>query len=93
MLAAGFQNPPAGGGGQRRGGGGQQANQPLKAQKVKDNLYMIVGNGGNTAAFITEAGVVVVDTKNPGNGQAILDQINGRYRRSRKYESQHGKNG
>ena len=73
MLAAGFQNPPAG---QRRGGGGGQAqNSPLKTQKVKDNLYMIVGNGGNTAAFITDAGVVVVDTKNPGNGQAILDQI------------------
>ena len=73
MLAAGLQNPP---GGQRRGGGGgQQAQAPLTTQKVKDNLYMIVGNGGNTAAFITEAGVVVVDTKNPGNGQAILDQI------------------
>ena len=71
MLATSFQNPPAG---QRRGGGAQ-ANGPLKTQKVKDNLYMIVGNGGNTAAFITDAGVVVVDTKNPGNGQAILDQI------------------
>ncbi len=53
----------------------QQGNQPLDIQKVKDNLYMIVGNGGNTAAFITDAGVVVVDTKNPGNGQAILDKI------------------
>jgi cyclase len=54
---------------------GQQAQQPLQIQKVKDNLYMIVGNGGNTAAFITDDGVVVVDTKNPGNGQAILDKI------------------
>jgi len=72
MLAAGFQNPPAG---QRRGAGGGQANGPLKTQKVKDNLYIIVGNGGNTAAFITDGGVVVIDTKNPGNGQAILDQI------------------
>lgn len=71
MLAASYQNPAAG---QRRGGGGQ-ANGPLKTQKVKDNLYMIVGNGGNTAVFITDGGVVVVDTKNPGNGQAILDQI------------------
>src|SRR2546426_2556735 len=53
----------------------QRGNQPLDIQKVKDNLYMIVGNGGNTAAFITEGGVVVVDTKNPGNGQAILDKI------------------
>jgi len=53
----------------------QRGNQPLEIQKVKDNLYMIVGNGGNTAAFITDAGVVVVDTKNPGNGPAILDKI------------------
>ena len=45
----------------------QRGNQPLEIQKVKDNLYMIVGNGGNTAAFITDAGVVVVDTKNPPN--------------------------
>ena len=44
-------------------------------QKVKDNLYMITGGGGNTAAFITDAGVVVVDTKLAGWGQAILDKI------------------
>ena len=73
MWAATFQNPPAG---QRRGGGGgQQEQQPLRIEKVKDNLYMILGNGGNTAAFITDAGVVVVDTKNPNNGPAILDKI------------------
>jgi glyoxylase-like metal-dependent hydrolase (beta-lactamase superfamily II) len=36
---------------------------------------MITGNGGNTGVFITDNGVVVVDTKNPGNGQAILDKI------------------
>ena len=24
------------------------------------------GNGGNTAVFVTDGGVVVVDTKNPG---------------------------
>jgi cyclase len=69
IAAASFQNPPAG------RGGGPPANQPLDIQKVKDNLYMIVGNGGNTAAFITDAGVVVVDTKNPGNGPAILEKI------------------
>jgi glyoxylase-like metal-dependent hydrolase (beta-lactamase superfamily II) len=47
----------------------------LEIQKVKDNLYMITGAGGNTAAFITEKGVVVVDTKLPGNGPAILDKV------------------
>jgi cyclase len=46
-----------------------------KLEKVKDNLYVIVGGGGNTAAFVTANGVVVVDTKLAGWGQAILDQI------------------
>ncbi|HEY8459346.1 MAG TPA: MBL fold metallo-hydrolase [Blastocatellia bacterium] len=55
----------------------QQQNQPveLELQKVKDNLYVIANGGGNTAAFITEKGVVVVDTKIPGNGPAILEKI------------------
>jgi cyclase len=48
---------------------------PLEIQKVKDNLYMITGGGGNTAAFITEKGVVVVDTKLRGNGPGILEKI------------------
>lgn len=42
---------------------------------VKDNLYVIKGGGGNTAAFVTETGVVLVDTKLPGWGQAILDKV------------------
>jgi glyoxylase-like metal-dependent hydrolase (beta-lactamase superfamily II) len=55
----------------------QQQNQPaaLEIQKVKDNLYVISGGGGNTAAFITEKGVVVVDTKLAGNGPGILEKI------------------
>jgi cyclase len=52
-----------------------QAPQALDIQKVKDNLYMITGAGGNTGVFITDNGVVVIDTKNPNNGQAILDKI------------------
>jgi glyoxylase-like metal-dependent hydrolase (beta-lactamase superfamily II) len=47
----------------------------LEIQKVKDKLYMITGAGGNTAAFITEKGVVVVDTKLPNNGPGILEKI------------------
>jgi cyclase len=55
----------------------QQQNPPaaLEIQKVKDNLYVISNGGGNTAVFITEKGVVVVDTKNPGNGPGILEKI------------------
>ena len=57
----------------------QQPAQPeekvIVVDKVKDNLYVLKGGGGNTAVFITATGVVVVDTKNPGWGQPILDQI------------------
>jgi cyclase len=55
----------------------QQQRQPasLEIQKVKENLYMITGGGGNTAAFITEKGVVVVDTKLPGYGPGILEKV------------------
>ena len=47
----------------------------LEIQKVKENLYVIMGGGGNTAAFITEKGVVLVDTKNPGMGPGILEKV------------------
>ena len=55
------------------------ANAPKVAeiQKVKDNLFVITGGGGNTAAFITQKGVVVVDTKLAGWGPAILEKIKG----------------
>lgn len=46
-------------------GGGQQP-QTAEIEKVRDNLYVIRNGGGNTGAFITAAGVVLVDTKNPG---------------------------
>jgi glyoxylase-like metal-dependent hydrolase (beta-lactamase superfamily II) len=54
---------------------GQQ--QELQIEKVKDNLYVITGNGGNTAAFIRNGGVVLVDTKLANNGQQILDKVKG----------------
>jgi len=60
------QGPPAG-----------QANQPkvVDVEKIKDNLYLLKGGGGNTAVFVTDAGVVVVDTKLAGWGPAILEKI------------------
>jgi len=63
ITAAGFQT---------------QAPPPLEIQKVKDNLYMVVTpdyGAGNTAVFITDNGVILVDTKTPGNGQSILDKL------------------
>jgi len=53
----------------------QQKPPALELQKVKDNLFVITGGGGNTAAFITDKGVVVVDTKVPGLGPAILEKV------------------
>ena len=44
-------------------------------QQVKENLYVITGGGGNTAAFVIANGVVIVDTKLAGWGQAILDKV------------------
>ena len=47
----------------------------LEVEKLKDNLWVLKGGGGNTAVFVTAKGVVVVDTKNPGWGQPIIDRI------------------
>ena len=72
LIVSGFQAPSA------------KALAATKIEKLKDNLYVITGSGvdpldafsgGNTAVFITESGVVVVDTKLPGWGPTILDRI------------------
>lgn len=52
-----------------------EAPKVAEIEKVKENLYMIKGGGGNTAAFVTANGVVLVDTKLAGWGQPILDQV------------------
>src|SRR5471030_3513954 len=47
----------------------------VEVEKIKDNLFMLKGGGGNTAVFVGTTGVTVVDAKNPGWGQPILDKI------------------
>jgi len=44
----------------------------IQVDKVGDNLYVLRGGGGNTAAFITAKGVTLVDAKLPGWGKPIL---------------------
>jgi glyoxylase-like metal-dependent hydrolase (beta-lactamase superfamily II) len=66
MSAAALQQPAA---------GGQPAPRVVEVEKLRDNLYMMRGGGGNSAVFITSTGVVVVDTKNPGWGQPLLEKI------------------
>ena len=59
----------------------QNGPKVIVEEKLKDNLYVLrsapngPNGGGNTAVFITTNGVVVVDAKNPGWGQPILDKI------------------
>ena len=53
----------------------QRDRNVAQIEKVKDNLFMVTGGGGNTAAFVTANGVVLVDTKLANWGQAILDQV------------------
>src|SRR5262245_36546993 len=57
------------------GAAAQGAPKVVEVEKLRDNLFMLKGGGGNTAVFIGAAGVVAVDTKNPGWGQPILDRI------------------
>lgn len=54
-----------------------QEEMVVEVEQVRDNLYVLRGGGGNTAALIGADGVTVVDTKLPGWGQPILDAIAG----------------
>lgn len=63
ISVAAFQQPPA------------NAPKVVQVQKLRDNLYMLTGGGGNTAVFIRSDGITLVDTKNPGWGQPILDEV------------------
>jgi cyclase len=69
-LAA--QGPPPG------GGRGPAAGQTVeKIRELKPNLYMITGGGANTLVRVTPEGVIVVDTKNPGdvNYTRVMEEI------------------
>lgn len=47
----------------------------VEVEKLKDNLYVLKGGGGNTTVFVQSNGITVVDTKNPGWGAPILARI------------------
>jgi len=55
----------------------QDREMVIEVEQLEDNLYVLrgQGGGGNTGVFVTSDGVVVVDTKNPGWGQPILEAI------------------
>ena len=64
LAVSAYQAPPS-----------PPAPKVVEVEKIKDNLYMLKGGGGNTAVFVGTTGVVVVDTKLPGWGQPILDKV------------------
>jgi cyclase len=55
----------------------QPAEKPklIEVEKLRDNLFVLRGGGGNSGVFITSTGVVVVDSKNPGWGQPLIAKI------------------
>jgi len=68
------QAPPPGQGGRGRGGPGQTVE---KIRTLKPNLYMVTGGGANTLIRVTPDGLIVVDTKNPGdeNFNRLMEEI------------------
>jgi glyoxylase-like metal-dependent hydrolase (beta-lactamase superfamily II) len=66
---------PQGGG---RAGRGAAAGQTVeKIRQLKPDLYMITGGGANTLVRVTGEGLIVVDTKNPGdeNYNRVMEEI------------------
>jgi glyoxylase-like metal-dependent hydrolase (beta-lactamase superfamily II) len=54
----------------------QQTPPPqLTIEQVKDNLYMVVGDGGNVAVYVTNEGVVLVDDKYEQDYDQILARV------------------
>jgi len=69
------QGPPGGRGG---GKGGPKAGATVeKIRLLKPNLYMITGGGANTLVRVTPEGLILVDTKNPGddNYNRVMEEI------------------
>lgn len=62
-----------------RQGGGPAQQQPsaaaLTVDKLRDNMFVLRGGGGNTAVFIMANGVALVDTKIAGWGQPIIERV------------------
>jgi len=48
---------------------------PLRLEKVKGDLYMISGEGGNVAVYVTSEGVILVDDMFDRNHADILAQV------------------
>ncbi|MGH9147676.1 MAG: MBL fold metallo-hydrolase [Vicinamibacterales bacterium] len=67
-VVAAWQQPPA-------GRGGQPAPMVIEVEKLRDNFFVLRGGGGNTAVYVTAAGVTLVDTKIPGWGKPLIEKL------------------
>jgi glyoxylase-like metal-dependent hydrolase (beta-lactamase superfamily II) len=58
-------------------GGGRAGQTVEKIRQLKPDLYMITGGGANTLVRVTTEGLIVVDTKNPGdvNYNRVMEEI------------------
>jgi glyoxylase-like metal-dependent hydrolase (beta-lactamase superfamily II) len=67
------QGPP----GRGRGGRGGAGQTVEKIRPLEPDLYMITGGGANTLVRVTPEGLIVVDTKNPGdeNYNRLMEEI------------------
>ena len=67
MTVAALQQPP------------KPSASAIEVEKLADNLFVLkalaAGGGGNTSVLVTANGVTVIDTKNPGWGQPLLEKI------------------
>src|SRR5438477_10584233 len=61
----------------QRGGRGGAGQTVEKIKMLKPNLYEITGGGANTLIRVTNQGLIVVDTKNPGddNYNRLMEEI------------------
>ena len=55
----------------------QQQPPQLNIEKVKDDLYTIIGDGGNVAVLITNEGVLLVDDKFEQDHEQIMEKVKG----------------
>ncbi|MEO8100445.1 MAG: MBL fold metallo-hydrolase [Acidobacteriota bacterium] len=78
FTAAVVAQPPAGGGAGKGGKGAPKAGATVeKIRTLKPNLYLITGGGANTLVRVTPEGIIVADTKNPGdeNFDRVMEEI------------------
>ncbi|MEY2882036.1 MAG: hypothetical protein RLZZ15_4416 [Verrucomicrobiota bacterium] len=53
----------------------KQGRPPLGIEKVADDLFVIIGNGGNVGVLVTDEGVVLVDAKFAEDYEGIVAQV------------------